>query len=247
CAIEGWYVRFDENGKMILKTTSKKTIADWEYGEDKFEELGLETTDKGIINKVTILGAIWEELVITVHDNKVPPYEAVYDEQTATINKSFSFGEVVTNWSYADDNFKVTTKYLGPFKPSGFIFPKYQDYKFTVKKLNADLTVQNMEFTVTGGAGKYWEGKASFSIHREIESTLEWKFTEKAFTIKIAIKTEEQTDGGIEAYEEENPAETFEEEIIRHQVKATVTDANSIALYGERKPNNEGTLQFPLA
>ena len=31
------------------------------------------------------------------------------------------------------------------------------------------------------------------------------------------------------------------------QVSAEVTDPASIALYGERKPNNEGTLEFPLA
>ena len=72
-------------------------------------------------------------------------------------------------------------------------------------------------------------------------------FQEGTFGITITIKTKEQTDGGIEQYEAENPSETFEEVITRTQVKATVTDVASIALYGERKPNNEGTLQYPLA
>ena len=36
-------------------------------------------------------------------------------------------------------------------------------------------------------------------------------------------------------------------EYFSEQVSAEVTDPASIAEYGERKPNNEGTLQFPLA
>lgn len=259
CAIEGWFVRFDENGKMILKTTNKKTTADWEYGEDKFEELGLETTDRGIINKVTILGAIWEEEVITVEKEdedgepitssvNVPDEEE--DIESHTISKSFSLGESVINWSYEDANFKVTTKYLGYTKPSGYIFPKYQNYSFKVTKLNSDLTIQNITFSVSGGASKYADGKAYCNIHREIQSTLDWVFTEKAFSITITIKTREVTGGGsiwiTDNLPAEEEAETITTTIIRHQVKATVIDANSIALYGERKPNNEGTLQFPL-
>ena len=258
CAIEGWYVRFDENGVMKVKTRTIKTnvsnypVVDWNYGEDKFDRVGLETSDMGIINKVTILGAIFEEKTIIIHEHEVsqhevPPCEPVYDEQTITINKSFTAGEVVTNWSYEDANFRVTAKYLGYTKPSGYIFPKYQDYSFTVTLLNNDLDIQNVAFTITGGASKYWEGNRGCNVHREITSTLDWDFTEKAFTISIVIKTKEQTDGGIEQYEEENPSETFEEVITYTQVKATVTDAASIALYGERKPNNEGTLPFPLA
>ena len=247
CAIEGWYVRFDESGIMHLKTRELKTTADWEYGEDKFVQLGLDGTAEGVINKVIILGAIFEEEIITINDLEVPPYEPVYDEDTTIIEKSFTAGESVPAWSYNDGNFKVTAKYIGYTKPAGYIFPKFQDYKFTVTVLNNDLDVQNMTFTITGGAGKYWEGNTGCNIHREITSTLDWDFTEKAFTISIAIKTKEQTDGGIEAYEEENPSEEVVSTITYTQVKATVTDSNSIALYGERKPNNEGTIPFPLA
>ena len=251
CAIEGWYVRHDENAVMHLKTRTLKTTADWEYGEDKFVQLGLETSDEGIINKVIILGAIFEEEVITVeHDEieqqvEVPTEE--YEEDTATIEKSFSAGEVVTNWSYEDSNFKVTAKYLGYTKPSGYIFPKFQDYKFTVTVLNGDLNVQNMIFTITGGASKYWEGNTGCNVHREITSTLDWDFTEKAFTISITIKTKELVAGGSEWITENIPNETTVSTITYTQVKATVQDNNSIALYGERKPNNEGTLPFPLA
>lgn len=251
--IEGWVMRFDENGKMLVYKKVIKTnetlypTPDWEYGENKFILLGLDTTREGIINQLTILGAIFEEEVITINEIDVPPYEPVYDIQTTTINKSFSLGESVTNWSHSDANFKVTTKYLGYTKPPGFIFPKYQDYSFKVTKLNSDLTIQGMEFTVTGGAGKYWESKASFNIHREIQSTLEWVFTEKAFTVKIEIKTKEQTDGGKEQYEEENPSEEVVSTIVRTQIKAVVNDPVSIAKYGVRKPPGEGTEEYPLA
>ncbi|MCK4329311.1 hypothetical protein KAX02_05660 [candidate division WOR-3 bacterium] len=247
CAIEGWYVRFDENGLMHLKTRELKTTPDWEYGEDKFVRLGLDETDEGIINKVIILGAIFEEEVITINDLEVPPYEPVYDEQTTTINKSFTAGESVPDWSYEDSNFKVTARYLGYTKPSGYIFPKYQDYSFKVTLLNNDLDIQNITCTMTGGASKYISANTGCSIHREITSTLDWDFTEKAFDISIAIKTKEQTDGGKEAYEAENPSEEVISTITYTQVKATITDEGSIALYGERKPNNEGTLPFPLA
>lgn len=247
CAIEGWFVRFDENGKMVLKTTSKKTTADWEYGEDKFEELGLETTDRGIINKVTILGAIYEEEVITVHEHEVPPYEPTYDEQTTTFNKSWSSGEVVDGWSDEDANFRVTAKYIGWTKQEGLPFNPYQDYSFSITKLNSDLTVADVTWTITSNAHIYRKSNTGCQLHRETFSIGGMNFQEGAFTITIAIKTKEQTDGGIEQYEEENPTETFESTITRTRIKATVTDEPSIALYGERKPNNEGTLDFPLA
>jgi len=257
CAIEGWYVRHDENAIMHLKTRTIKTDtgdypkADWEYGEDKFVQLGLETSDRGIINKLIILGAIFEEEVITVEvddgNQQVEVPESEYSEDTATIEKSFTAGESVPAWNYEDSNFKVTAKYIGYTKPSGYIFPKFQDYKFTVTVLNNDLDVQNMTFTITGGAGKYWSGKASCNIHREITSTLDWDFTEKAFTISIAIKTKEETAGGNTWIADNIPNETTTSTITHTQVKATVTDSTSIALYGERKPNNEGTLPFPLA
>jgi len=257
CAIEGWQVRFDENGVMQVKTRTIKTdtgdypTVDWEYGEDKFVQLGLEMTDQGIINKVIILGAIFEEETITIeHDEieqevEVPTSE--YNEDITTIQKSFTAGENVPAWSYEDANFKVTAKYVGYTKPPGYIFPKYQDYSFTITKLNADLTIMSVDISVTGGATKYSSGITGCQVHREITSTLDWNFTEKAFDISIAIKTKEEVAGGSTWITENIPNETTVSTITYTQVKAIVTDNGSIALYGERKPNNEGTLPFPLA
>ena len=262
CMIEGWVIRFDENAKMLVYKKVIKTnetlypTPDWEYGENKFILLGLNTIKEGIINQLTILGAIFEEEVITIETedpegdtwgSKVDVPDEEYDIETHTINKSFSLGEIVTDWSYEDANFKVTTKYLGYTRPPGFIFPKYQDYSFKVTKLNSDLNVQGMEFTVTGGAGKYSEGKAGFGIHREIQSTIDWIFTEKAFSISIVIKTKEQTGGGSIWITENIPNETTTSTIIRTQIKAVVNDPASIAKYGVRKPEGEGTEEYPLA
>jgi len=256
CAIEGWYVQFDENGIMKVQTRkikSNKTsypVADWEYGEDKFIQLGLETSDTGIINKVIILGAIFEEEIITINDLEVPPYEPVYDEQTTTINYSFGLGEVVTNWSYTDTNFKVTTSYLGVYFEHFDPFPKAQDYSFKVIKLNSDLTIMDVEIVFTGGVGLYYKTETWCKIHRYIQYTIPLTAIEKAFSITITIKTKEQTDGGKEQYEEENPNEEIISEIFYTQVKAIVTDTDSIlSLYGwgECKPKNEGALEFPLA
>lgn len=262
CMIEGWVIRFDENAKMLVYKKVIKTnetlypTPDWEYGENKFILLGLNTTKEGIINQLTILGAIFEEEVITIETEDpegdiwgagvdVPDEE--YDIETHNINKSFSEGEGVTAWSYEDANFKVTTKYIGYTKPPGYIFPKFQDYKFTITKLNSDLNIQNIEFTVTGGAGKYWEGTASCNIHREIKSTIDWIFTEKAFSISIVIKTKEQTGGGSIWITENIPNETTTSTIIRTQIKAVINDPASIAKYGVRKPEGEGTEEYPLA
>lgn len=247
CAIEGWYVRHDENAVMQLKTRELRTTPNWEYGEDKFVQLGLETSDRGIVNKVIILGAIFEEEVITINDLEVPPYKPVYDEQTTTFNKSFSSGEVVDGWSDEDANFRVTAKYIGWTTQPGLPFNPHQDYRFTITKLNNDLTITDVIYTVTSNALIYSERFQYCELHRKTFSIGGMNFQEGAFIITITIKTKEQTDGGKEQYEEENPSEEVVSTITYTQVKATVTDVNSIALYDERKPNNEGTLDFPLA
>lgn len=265
--IEGWVMRFDENAKMLVYKKVIKTnetlypTPDWEYGEDKFILLGMDTTREGIINQLIILGAIFEEEVITVEHGEeeqqveVPTEE--YQEDSVSISKSFSAGEVVTNWSYEDANFKVTTKYLGCTKPLGWIFPKYQDYKFTVTKLNSDIDYAGgVEFTVTheGTAFSwptniYWDGKTSCNVHRGIDQGTGWPpcFTESAFSISIVIKTKELVAGGSVWITENIPNETTVSTITRTQIKAVINDPVSIAKYGVRKPPGEGTEEYPLA
>jgi len=252
CAIEGWYVRHDENAIMHLKTRTLKTTPDWEYGEDKFVQLGLETSDRGIINKLIILGAIFEEEVITVeHDEieqqvEVPTEE--YQEDTTTFNGSWENGEAVNGWSDGDANFRVEAVYTGYTHNPGLPFNPYQDYKFTIKKLNSDLTIMDTTFKVTGSdVFIYYESRGYCKIHRMMIGIGGMSFQERAFSISIVIKTKELVAGGSEWITENIPNETTVSTITHTQVKATVTDANSIALYGEHKPNNEGTIPFPLA
>ena len=258
CAIEGWYVRHDENAVMQLKTRKLKTTADWEYGEDKFVQLGLETSDEGIINKVIILGAIFEEEVITVeHDEieqqvEVPTEE--YQEDTHTFNKSFAEGESVTAWSYEDTNFRITARYVGTWMSVGWSpysqgythKPIGAKYAFTVTVLNADLIVRSETINIVD-AQCYYHPELVYYIRRKYVDYENNDFTEKAFSISITIKTKELVAGGSEWITENIPNETTVSTITYTQVKATVQDNNSIALYGERKPNNEGTLPFPLA
>ncbi len=262
CEIEGWYVRFDEEGIMqvgpkIIKTDETKyPNPDWAYDEGEFVELGFNKTDKGIINQVIVMGAVFEEKIITVIPVEDAPAqevdvpEAEYAEDFVTAQKSFASGESVPAWSFNDGDFKVTAKYLGPFKPSGYIFPKYQKYSFTVVALTG-LQIMDVEFTVTGGASKFWESNLRCNIYREIESTLDWNFTEKAFSISIIIKYKEHISGGSLWITENLPAEEEADRIETTyeytQVKASCQDSGSISRYGIRKPREQYTLNRPLA
>jgi len=256
CAIEGWYVQHDENAIMklqIRKIKSNKTsypVADWEYGEDKFIQLGLETSDIGIINKVIILGAIFEEEVITVNPVvpvEVVPDEEVYEYTNYNFSPSFTAGEVITGWSEGDAVIKVTAFYTGYTKPLGYLFPVSQNYKFKITGSDSGK-IQGLSFSVSGGATKAGQSSNYVLIARKIGYEYPpLSATEQAFSITITFKIKNQTGGGIEELEEENPEETFTSTITYTQVKATVTDNISIGVYGERKPNNEGTLEFPLA
>ena len=254
CAIEGWYVRFDENGIMKLKTRTIKTDVgnypkvDWDYGEDKFDQVGLETSDRGIINKVTILGAIFEEEVITIeHDEieqqvEVPTEE--YQDTDYSFSKSFAEKEKVV-WSEGDANIKVTASYVGFIKPSGYVFPSAQKYKFTISGSDS-RKIKGLSYSVGGGATKLSFGSNWVSVARDTAGMFP-SFWEAAFSVTITFKIKELVAGGSEWITENIPTETTISTINYTQIKATVIDANSIALYGERKPNNEGTLPFPLA
>jgi hypothetical protein len=206
----------------------------------------LTNSDEGIINYITILGAIYEEETITVNEIEVASSDPVYTESSTSISKSFSLGESVTAWSDTGTDFKVTAKYIGYTARPGYPFNPYQDYQFTITKLNSDLTVKRTDWTVSG-ATKYNESNMKCSVHRPTYSVGDMVFQQGAFSISIVIYTKEQTDGGALEYENDYPDEEVTSEITYHQVQATCKDSASIIKYGERKPNNEGTLDYPLA
>lgn len=252
--IEGWVIRFDENGKMlvyekIIKTDETKyPTSDWEYGEDKFVNIGLNTTIEGIINQITILGAVFEEEIITIEQGEekqeidVPDKE--YQEDTTSISKSFSQGEVVTNWSYKDENLEVTATYQGATDEP---IPWYQKYKFKITGAMSGKIVDT-QWSITGHAQKIWSSKIGCLVKREIIYGQGMSYAqERAFSINIEIKTKDLVGGGSVWIDENLPNETTVSTITYSQVKATVTDANSIAKYGVKKPNEEGTEEYPLA
>ena len=259
CAIEGWYIRFDENGAMKVKTRTIKTNVtnypkvEWNYGEDKFDRIGLETSDRGIINKVTILGAIFEEEVVTINENEVEDedWEPEPDVEV-NVEKTFVDNEIVEVWShtetvYVANDCKITCKYTGSTTPEGYIFPHYLNYRFEISGLG---TIKSTTWTVTGGAQITAQGKTYCNIQRERSDEITgWPptFLEQEFTIDISIKVGPLIGSHAEWITDEYTEETVTSEIVRTQIKATVSDPASIAIYGERKPNNEGTLQFPLA
>jgi len=254
CAIEGWYVQHDENAIMKLQTRkikSNKTsypVADWEYGEDKFIQLGLETSDIGIINKVIILGAIFEEETITA--NPVVPIEVIpnepeYEEGSVTASKDYGQIIVPSGTAYSDENITIKVRFTNAdIYQSSFILgvtvTTYYNFDVSGAKVNF---ITDSKWSITGGATIVSSSRTFCRIKREVG----FGTGEEAFTISVTIKWKEQVGGGIEELEEENPEETFESKINYIQVKATVTDSTSIGVYGERKPNNEGTLEFPLA
>ncbi|MFH1231072.1 MAG: hypothetical protein V1709_06195 [Planctomycetota bacterium] len=243
CVIEGWNVRFDENGRMFCKIKALKSSADWTYGENKFTELGLMSTDEYIINKVIILGAIFENVEITQSGEdsggvlwtaSVEGRDVTYDYTTTTVSNSYPAGTLtLTGWTSGD--FTVNVEFLGYYL--GFT---YQQWKFTLSYSGSE-TIEKITWIsncnmVSSGYGY------TCTINRAYNN-----YSGEAVTISASVKTRTQTGGGVEELEEDNPEETFTETVTYEQVKATVTDPNSIAEYGERKPNNEGTLNFPLA
>lgn len=266
CEIEGWFVRFDEEavmqvGPKIIKTdVSKYPEPDWEYGEGEFVELGFNKTSKGIINKVIVLGAIFEEEIVTIIpvevDEVAPPKidvpERTYDEVITTFSKSFSQGEVVTGWTDGDSTLNVTASYIGFTKPSGYIFPTSQNYKFTIKGTMSGK-ISSLEISVSGDATGDRSGSNHCSVKRGIVYSGGFPPTiqEAAFSITITVKTKELASGGEVWIEENLPieeaADRIETTIEYTQVKATVQDAASIAQYGERKPREEYALHRPLA
>lgn len=264
CEIEGWFVRFDEEavmqvGPKIIKTdVGKYPEPDWEYGEGEFVELGFNKTSKGIINKVIVLGAIFEEEIVTIIPIEDAPAQVVdvpdkeYDEVTTTFSKSFTQGEVVTGWTDGDATLNVIASYIGFTKPSGYIFPTSQNYKFTIKGTMSGK-ISSLEISVSGDATGDRSGSNHCSVKRGIVYSGGFPPTvqEAAFSITITVKTKELSGGGAIWITDNLPAEEeadrIETTVEYTQVKATVEDAGSIAQYGERKPREEYALHRPLA
>lgn len=261
CELMGWFVRFDEEAKMIvgpkvIKTNETKyPNPDWSYDEGEFVELGFNKTTKGIINKVIVMGTVFEEEIVTVHENEVEDEDwEPEDDEIVDVSKEFAVNECVDCWShtetvYETDDCKITVECTGSVTPPGYIFPHFLNYRFKISGLG---TIKNTTWTVSGGATIISEGKTYCNVQREREDEIGgWPptFTEKAFTIAISIKVGPLIGSYAEWIVDSLPAEEENIEITYKytQIKATCQDSNSIAEYGERQPQEEYTINRPLA
>jgi len=259
CELMGWFVRFDEYGKMLVGPKVIKTNEtlypqpDWAYGEGEFVELGYNGTTKGIINKVLVMGTVFETEVVTVNENEVEDEEWEPEEDVIVdVSHDFAINEIPNLWShtetvYAADDCKIICKYTGSETPEGYIFPHFLNYRFEISGLG---TIKNTTWTISGGATITAEGKTYCNVRREREDEIGgWPptFTEKAFGLSISIKVGPLV-GSYSGWVTDNtPEETVEISYEYTQIKASCQDNASIAEYGERQPQEEYTLNRPLA
>ena len=261
CELMGWFVRFDEWGKMLVGPKVIKTDEttypqpDWAYGEGEFVELGYNGTTKGIINKVLVMGAVFETEVVTVNESEVEDEEWEPEPDIIVdVSHDFAVNEIPNLWSHTEtvyeaDDCKITVTYLGSETPDGYMFPHYLKYGIKITGLG---TIKHTTWSVTGGASIYAEGKTYCYIRRERDDELqEWPpiFTEKAFSLSISIKVGPLIGSYCGWVTENLPAEEDNTEITYEytQIKASCQDVASIAEYGERQPKEEYTLNKPLA
>ena len=132
-----YWVRFNEEGVMELKLDEVKTstttypTVDWTYGEDRFTLLGLKKGESDIINKVTVLGSIYEK--------RVPTVEAV--RTLLTYRK---------NWSQSADPYDIHgTETDGDFSINISMWwggSKYANYRCRITWSNNDYEITNYNF-----------------------------------------------------------------------------------------------------
>lgn len=133
-----YWVRFNEEGVMELKLDEVKTstttypTVDWTYGEDRFTLLGLKKGESDIINKVIVLGAIYEKRVPTVEDVR----------NLLAYRKSWSSSAVYTdiegNFTSGDFNINIYCFYSGV---------KGAQYRVTITWSTNDYEITNYSYS----------------------------------------------------------------------------------------------------
>jgi len=263
CEIEGWYVRFDEEGSMqvgpkIIKTN--KTLypnPDWFYGEGEFIELGFGKTSKGIINKVIVLGAIFEEEIVTVTPGEIttPSVEIEvpteeYQEDTTTFENSWAKIQDASGWVDSKDSFTIKSKFLGADVIHAMFIQELTIatyYGFNITKVG-NKVIMDTQWNLTGGGATI---VSSSNTSCRIKRSVGPMYGEFAFSISVLIKWKELVAGGSTWITENLPAEQAADRIETTykytQIKAICQDDASIAKYEERQPQEEYTLNKPLA
>ena len=259
-----WW-RFDEEGTLKIALDEIKTSTgtyptpDWSYGEDRFFNLGLLTSDGEIINRVKILGTVYETqiLVTDVDSGSDSPYsEYYYPKQLFSASLSYTDEEEI--FYNANSNY---TKTVGDFTL------KLNAYSYSAGGGNIHIHIGNSDqfifqaYTITS-IDYTFDGITFRKLHDQVSAggtiglhcimfVLTRRgpgkgYTGDAFTFNVTVNgySEEEMDDEAPAQSDEtSPTYDYHYD----QVAVEIIDSNLIAKYGERKPNSEGTLEFPLA
>jgi len=298
--IDTYWWRIDEEGRLKVALSEIKTnvttypTAEWDYGEDRFTRLGLKTgPDDYIINKLKVMGAMYEHMIEVENPEDSPAAEYITpetaeDEETQIANSilysysnSWSGGDLITG-SGVQNSIQMTITRGGIWQDDslasfgdadyyavpGRYIRAYRIYKILFKTLATEPYITNFNYSVSG----YFKVNKATHSQDYVNIILYRKLTALTINSFGTVTAGTEMDGGIDVTifgnmmnnqsppapadwvmpetsaivdNEEVAIPTYE--FSYTQVSAEVTNAASIALYGIRMPNNEGTLEFPLA
>lgn len=207
-----YWVRFNEDGVMQLRLDEIKTdittypTADWTYGEDRLITLSLRKSESDIINKIIVLGSIYESRIPTVED----------------VSTLLSYRR---NWSASDNPYDIHgTETDGDFSINMSMWwagNKFANYRCRVRWSNNDYEITKYNFagdninflvdyktdtlvyisftryTVTVG-GDYESGSLFIELEGRKRDTYETVFTQisASVTDPSSIAKYEERDGG---------------------------------------------------
>lgn len=237
----------------IKTSTETYPTADWTYGEDRFFYLGLGNTDDNIVNDIKILGTIYETQIEVENPEDSPSGEYIEpdsERQLCYFSHYFGAGEDPTSWEENDENFSISVSNYG----WGVVVDWIKNYKFKIEWNSADYNITYINYTVSEDVTAYGSYIYSNSAGVKVRRLLDDDDQLSAFSINIALIGKSKK---IQDTPEEDPdtsAIVDDEDVVKptyeykyDQVAAHVTNLYSIVKYGRRKPNTEGTLEFPLA
>jgi hypothetical protein len=250
--IDSYWWRFDEDSILKIQLDEIKTdttiypTADWTYGESRAMRYGFTGSDENIINKLKVLGTVYETQIAVDNpdDSSYSQYAPGSDNSLCTFYNSFGIGEDPSLWSASDGFFTIS---VYQFRDYGSI----KFYMFRIDYSHNLYYIKNVGavYNVTGSAKVFDVSMNSVPLYWTIE-----RFNDEAFTVQFGLigkvyvwKTRTEINPHTSAIISGNEIKSPTYEYQYDQVGAEVIDNNSIAKYGERKPNTEGTMEFPLA
>lgn len=275
-AIDSMWWRSKEEGDMEVKLSSWPT-AHWAYDEDRIIRLGLKTDSRGIINRVKVCGHTYETRTeVEAEDSPVIEYETPITggdtpepeaEVLLTIYETFAEDEDITG--LFNQGISIDGRYirLSMMKDWGYRdnhsgeYHHYYTFRFDV----SGYKITNVEYRTAGDirllgaptAGNietmFWmlrrRTKIILSPGDEKDCAGGMSFTIRGYNLDYqpAPTPEEYDDAPTSAIVDNVEVAKPTYEYSYETVNAEVTDNSSIAIFGERKPNSEGTIDFPLA